>query len=57
MVAGSNPARGANKNSHFPHAELDARLEAARLAGDISGMQPLIAKKQSLLVAMYGTLV
>jgi hypothetical protein len=37
------------------NAELDARFEAARLAGDIRGMQPLIAEKQSLLVAMYGT--
>jgi hypothetical protein len=34
--------------------ELDAKLEAARLAGDISAMQPLLAEKTSLLRSMYG---
>jgi hypothetical protein len=36
------------------NAELDAKLEAARLAGDIRTMQPLLAEKTSLLRAMYG---
>jgi hypothetical protein len=36
------------------NAELDAKLEAARVAGDIRAMQPLLAEKTSLLRAMYG---
>jgi hypothetical protein len=35
-------------------AELDAKLEAARKAGDIRGMQQLLAAKTSLLRSMYG---
>jgi hypothetical protein len=36
------------------NAELDAKLKAARLAGDIRAMQPLLAEKTSLLLVMYG---
>ena len=35
-------------------ARLDEQLEAARLAGDIRAMQPLLAEKTSLLRSMYG---
>jgi hypothetical protein len=36
------------------NADLDAKLEAARLDGDIRGMQTLLAEQTSLLRAMYG---
>jgi len=36
------------------NAALDAMLEAARLSGNIRAMQPLLAEKTSLLLAMYG---
>ena len=36
------------------NAELDNKLEAARVAGDIRAMQPLLAEKTCLLRSMYG---
>jgi hypothetical protein len=36
------------------NAEIDAKLEAARLAGDIPSMQALLGEKTSLLHAMFG---
>ena len=36
-------------------AELDAKLDAARKAGDLRGMQALLAEQTSLLRSMYGS--
>jgi hypothetical protein len=35
-------------------AQLDEQIKAARLAGDICSMQPLVAEQTLLLTAMYG---
>jgi hypothetical protein len=38
------------------NAELNAKLQAARLAGDIPSVQALLGEKTSLLRSMYGQL-
>jgi hypothetical protein len=35
-------------------AQLDEQIEAARLAGDIRGMQPFLAEQTFLVATMYG---